>query len=260
MQTEPECISLRNETVHAWHIKRSNETLFFIHGYPGRPQDFAKLIDAFSEFSVLAVALPGFGITPSTNIDSLSHSHFSAICFELIDALGIDQVHLIGHSFGGALACSLASSRDSRIRSLTLISSVGLRPHRALRMGIRNMYSVLSLPVFTRMRPIILQWFFRVAGFPKKLTPEAMWLSCRLVSEFSFSNHAEVVSQIHSQTLIVHSKNDPFIETEIATELTEKIRRARLVLLEDGKHNPQHSKSHTIANHINEMIKSMEEK
>jgi pyruvate dehydrogenase E2 component (dihydrolipoamide acetyltransferase) len=43
-------------------------------------------------------------------------------------ALGIEQVHLVGHSMGGAVAASLALRRPDLVRSLTLIASAGLGP------------------------------------------------------------------------------------------------------------------------------------
>ena len=45
-----------------------------------------------------------------------------------LEALGIDRVHLVGHSMGGALAALGALRRPGRVASLTLIASAGLGP------------------------------------------------------------------------------------------------------------------------------------
>ena len=47
-------------------------------------------------------------------------------CF--LQALGVDRVHLAGHSLGGAIALALALAEPARIRSLTLIAPAGLGP------------------------------------------------------------------------------------------------------------------------------------
>jgi pyruvate dehydrogenase E2 component (dihydrolipoamide acetyltransferase) len=43
-------------------------------------------------------------------------------------ALGIEQVHLVGHSMGGAIAALAALRQPARVASLTLIASAGLGP------------------------------------------------------------------------------------------------------------------------------------
>jgi len=44
------------------------------------------------------------------------------------EALGIERVHLVGHSMGGAIAALAALRRPERVASLTLIASAGLGP------------------------------------------------------------------------------------------------------------------------------------
>lgn len=43
-----------------------------------------------------------------------------------LDAAGLDRVHLVGHSLGGAVASTVAARRPDRVRSLTLIAPAGL--------------------------------------------------------------------------------------------------------------------------------------
>jgi len=45
-----------------------------------------------------------------------------------LDALGIERVHLVGHSMGGAVAALAALGRPELVASLTLIASAGLGP------------------------------------------------------------------------------------------------------------------------------------
>jgi len=43
-----------------------------------------------------------------------------------LETVGIQRIHLVGHSMGGAIAALMASRRPERIASLTLIASAGL--------------------------------------------------------------------------------------------------------------------------------------
>ena len=45
-----------------------------------------------------------------------------------VSALGIERLHLVGHSMGGAIAALVALRQPERVASLTLIASVGLGP------------------------------------------------------------------------------------------------------------------------------------
>lgn len=45
----------------------------------------------------------------------------------LLDHLGIDRAHLVGHSYGGMIALSLAAAHPTRVRSLALLEPMPLR-------------------------------------------------------------------------------------------------------------------------------------
>ena len=85
-------------------------TLLLVHGLPGRPQDFRWLFSPLQEhFHLLSVSLPGMGITPIH--PDLEKGFPGQIRFleDFIDALAVEKLSIVGHSFGGALAASLAS-------------------------------------------------------------------------------------------------------------------------------------------------------
>ena len=44
---------------------------------------------------------------------------------ELLDALEIERVHLVGFSLGGYLAAQFASQQRQRVKTLTLVAPVG---------------------------------------------------------------------------------------------------------------------------------------
>jgi pimeloyl-ACP methyl ester carboxylesterase len=50
----------------------------------------------------------------------------------LLDALGIEQAHLVGGSLGGVIAQALAAKHPDRVLSLTLISTTSGNPDLAM--------------------------------------------------------------------------------------------------------------------------------
>jgi pyruvate dehydrogenase E2 component (dihydrolipoamide acetyltransferase) len=53
---------------------------------------------------------------------------FAMALADTIDALGLDRVHLVGHSMGGAIALAAAARRPDWVASLSLIATAGLGP------------------------------------------------------------------------------------------------------------------------------------
>lgn len=99
--------------------------ILLIHGYGGDLDNWLFNIDALAEKSpVFALDLPGHGQSsialPGTTVEA-----FAAFVARFMAAVGIAKAHLVGHSFGGAIACELALTQPERVASLTLIGSAG---------------------------------------------------------------------------------------------------------------------------------------
>jgi pimeloyl-ACP methyl ester carboxylesterase len=75
--------------------------------------------------AVVAVDLLGHGGSDVGNGDFSLGANASAIR-DLLDHLGHERIHLVGHSLGGGVSLQLAYQFPQRIESLTLISSGGL--------------------------------------------------------------------------------------------------------------------------------------
>jgi pimeloyl-ACP methyl ester carboxylesterase len=101
------------------------EPLLFLHGagtFHGF--DFAK--PWAEQFRVLIPFHPGFG--ESDDDPGMTELQDYVMHYlELLDALGIDKVNLVGFSLGGFLAAKFAMQHGHRVRRLALISPAGLR-------------------------------------------------------------------------------------------------------------------------------------
>jgi 2-hydroxymuconate-semialdehyde hydrolase len=75
---------------------------------------------------VLAPDLVGFGDTERPADVHYGMDGWVQQALDLIDALDVPQVDLVGNSFGGALALALAIRAPQRVRRLVLMGSVGV--------------------------------------------------------------------------------------------------------------------------------------
>ncbi|HSE92877.1 MAG TPA: alpha/beta fold hydrolase [Methylomirabilota bacterium] len=100
--------------------------LLFLHGAgaAGRWLTFHERLAG--RFTVLAPSHPGHGGSPAAEwIEHISDLAFHYL--DLLDALGLDRVHLVGASFGGWIAAEMATMASHRLVSLTLIAPVGIK-------------------------------------------------------------------------------------------------------------------------------------
>lgn len=98
--------------------------LLFIHGAGGLMWD--PFLEQLSQhYHVIAPRLPGTG--GSTGVEWLmDHHDVFGFYWDLIDALGVGQLHVVGHSMGGWFAAEVAAMRPERVEKLVLIAPVGL--------------------------------------------------------------------------------------------------------------------------------------
>jgi pimeloyl-ACP methyl ester carboxylesterase len=99
--------------------------LLFLHGTEGLADWPAMLDQLARRFDVIAPDHPGFGETKVPPfIDDVSDMAYFYL--DALAALGLDQVHVVGHSLGGWIALEVAVRSCARIASITLIDSAGI--------------------------------------------------------------------------------------------------------------------------------------
>jgi pimeloyl-ACP methyl ester carboxylesterase len=103
----------------------SGPPLIFLHGASGHIGWLPFLDQLSQRFDVIAPEHPGFGASDDPPwLDR--PSDLAYFYLDVIDALKLDRVHLMGTSLGGWIAAELGVRNTSRLASLTLICAVGI--------------------------------------------------------------------------------------------------------------------------------------
>lgn len=99
--------------------------LLYLHGVNGVQPGDPFLARLARQHRVIAPRMPGFG--ESTGTEQLNDLH-DLIYYELdlLDALNLRGLPVIGHSLGGMIAAELAAVQPDRVSALTLIAPMGL--------------------------------------------------------------------------------------------------------------------------------------
>ena len=73
----------------------------------------------------LAWDAPGYGITTPLTQSTPAASDYAAVLAHLVDALGLQRFHLVGHSLGCLMAGAYAAAHPEHLASLSLLSPAG---------------------------------------------------------------------------------------------------------------------------------------
>ncbi len=99
--------------------------LVYFHSFHERDVWSPFLERLAAHFTVYAPIHPG--APGSTGIDALDDVHDLTLAYdELLDRLGLDAPHLVGHFFGGMVAAELGAVFPRRVGKLVLVSPLGL--------------------------------------------------------------------------------------------------------------------------------------
>jgi pimeloyl-ACP methyl ester carboxylesterase len=99
----------------------------FLHGWGLSARSYAKALPliAAGGARVIAPALPGFGRSDALP-GEYTFEKLANWVDELLDHVGVEEpAAFVGHSFGGGVATATAWHHEHRVRSITLVNSVG---------------------------------------------------------------------------------------------------------------------------------------
>jgi haloalkane dehalogenase len=111
-----------DSTIH--HTEAGSGPAFvFLHGNPASSHMWRNVLPRIGRGRLLAPDLIGMGRSGKPAIEYLFADHVRYLD-AWFDALDLDDVVLVGHDWGGALACDWASRYPERVRGLALFEAI----------------------------------------------------------------------------------------------------------------------------------------
>lgn len=99
--------------------------LLYLHGFDGHPGDALFLQRLAAGHRVYAPEHPGFG--DSTGIEQIDDVLDMVLFYrQLVEALGLQEADVVGHSLGGMFAAEFAAICPQHVRRLVLVAPFGL--------------------------------------------------------------------------------------------------------------------------------------
>lgn len=154
--------------------------LVLLHGFGGSTYNFRHQIGPLSRhFRVLALDLPGFGLSERPTEADLSLTAQAERVREFMDRLDIERATVLGYSMGATIAMRLAAAHPERVEKLIVVC--GPSPDRAMRFPlIRYLRPLLAVPyVFWWGRPGYVRRTLR------QIVYDPAWFSDEVVAEYA---------------------------------------------------------------------------
>ncbi len=121
----PQTMSLHGNSL-SYIDSGTGEVVLFVHGLLGSHRNWRTLIDRIDDtHRVIVPDLFGHGSSAKPEGDYSLGAH-AGMLRDLIDALGVEKVTLVGHSLGGGISLQFCYLFPERVERLVLVGSGGL--------------------------------------------------------------------------------------------------------------------------------------
>lgn len=268
-------ISIDGQQVHI-EERGQGEPVFLIHGFGGSTFSWREVLPKLAEkHRVIALDLNGFGFTERPRrLIHYARSGQIRLILRVMNALGVESAHFIGHSYGGGVITAMAALHPQRVRSLVLVDSTA--PNWALARQ-NNLAEISPLTwLFVRsyaLRPANVRkalersWYddslvtdqivdayytrLRIAGAARAyrglLTPTKSPDEEKLV----------VLQEIQQPVLLVWGADDTLIPVSAAEVAADVLPNGRLEVLEDCGHSPMEERPEAFLDSVHHFLGSL---
>lgn len=207
------------------------------------------------DFHVFAPDIPGFGLTerPDWMRDM---SDYVLYLRDLLDALGIEKAHVVGHSLGGWMAAELAVWYPERVSKLVLSNAAGIRVKGSL---IGNLFAM-------NPQELIAACFDNLAAAIPLMPAEMnnayliqMYKERSTLASLAWNPHydpklARRLASVNCPTLVIWGENDRLIPVVYGTTFQSLIPGSQLVRLAGTGHMPMFEQPEDWAQHIGNFL------
>jgi pimeloyl-ACP methyl ester carboxylesterase len=223
----------------AYRRQGQGETVVLLHG-AGFTRMWIPLYQMLATgCDFIAPEEPGFGETPLPKWFR-SFDDLTILYDQLFEQLGLGHIHLIGFSMGGWAAAEFASFYPRRLKSLTLITPVGLR-----------LLDNPGVDIFQLAPVELMDRLFQDKSVMQDFLPDPDDFDegIQLYSEFSAAARLmwaprynlaleRRLQRLACPTLVIGGENDRLVPNEMSDRYAEVLPHSRLVRLPGTGHEP----------------------
>jgi len=213
-------------------LKSSSTPILFLHGWGISAGPYQEVLELLAQqHALIAPDLPSFARSSYRNLIP-DYDSYAKFLLSFLEALNLQQVHLVGHSIGGGIAITLSTLVPDKVSSLVLVDSTGIPsvsipeivPRRAIEMTAQISIPKLKLQLVDIPRVFSYNLLFNTGNVIQAL----------LLSLYKDLRH--LFPKIKAPCLLLWSEKDLTTPLTVAQEMAAMIPDSRLVTVEEGCH------------------------
>lgn len=240
-------VLLRYQVVNSQQKKKC----LILHGWGHKSDYWLGLVNILSkDFCYIIPDLPGFG--GSTTIPgNPGVSEYSQLIKNFIKILKLDNIAVIGHSFGGQITVDLAVNRFNNVCRYILVSPAVIRKR-----GISQKTKILLYHRFSFLKKIAPSFLikFLLKRFSSTDYYNASETHRNILKKIIVQDYSGSLKKIDKPVDIIWGDKDREIPNE-GKRLAETIKRGYLHVIYGAGHNPHLESPKDLAEVINNILK-----
>lgn len=228
----------------------SETTLVLIHGFGGSKDNWSRMVGHWDgKYHVIAPDLPGHGESVSRKNLGYTTTQQAARLETFLKAKKAKDLHVVGHSMGGAIALRYAYHNKENVKSLILIDAMGVHKtksdgDRLVEVSEKNpLYDVCTkerfdtLVNYSMYNTSHIPPLFKEVMFEEKCERKALE---KILYEGMFQDVQldDMARKIRVPTLIIWGEKDRIIHPNNGKLFHHTIQKSQMVILNDIGHIP----------------------
>jgi pimeloyl-ACP methyl ester carboxylesterase len=234
------------------------ETIVWLHGPHGLRGHDPFVAELVKRYAVIAPLAPGYA--DLAEIDDIDDIHDLVLHYDAVfDALGLDRIVLVGHSFGAMIAAEYAAHYPRRVAKLVLLSPFGLW---------RDDHPVADLFSVPYANFNSMLWQSGKAS-PEMSDPaddpndpvekqielaQALTAVAKYIWPIPDRRLRRRLPRVTAPTLVIFGAEDKFVPPLYADEFAGAIQDARKAIIADAAHMAPYEKPDSVFQHLEPFI------
>ena len=200
------------------------ETIVLVHGELSSLHAWDTWVEILrQEYRVIAIDLPGSGLTGTPRCisepkelcpENISRDYLEHTLNYLIEDLQLRNIHLVGASYGGYLASRFALKNPNKIKTLTLISPLGMQQEPPYMVNL--LHSTRAVSRFVQPASVVTTILDELYAKPDRITQSSMQRYIHLL-QAPGAHHTNIKQIALVSDLMEHGMNDSLSELDART-------------------------------------------